>query len=858
MLSHISAPKTTYLKDYTPPDYLIENVDLTFELGETNTTVTAKLKAHRNGEHTKPLVLNGEQLKLINLKLNGKNLSNTDYQVDTEQLVIENVPATFDLEVVTQINPQANTELSGLYYSHNIFCTQCEAEGFRRMTYFLDRPDVLARYTTTIIADKSRYPVLLSNGNLISQQDLSNNRHRVTWQDPFKKPCYLFALVGGDLDCLEDKFITCSGREVKLQIFSDKGEKEKCSHAMDSVKKAMRWDEEKYGREYDLDIFMIVAIQAFNMGAMENKGLNIFNAKYILAKPDTATDTDYEHIMLVVGHEYFHNWTGNRVTCRDWFQLSLKEGLTVFREHQFTADMTSPLVTRIDEVKHLRNFQFIEDAGPLAHPVQPDAYIEINNFYTMTIYEKGAEVIRMMKTFSGADKFRKGMDLYFECNDGKAVTIQDFVKAMEDANSQDLTQFKLWYQQAGTPELDVDGHYDENKKSFTLTVKQSCPATPNQPTKKPFHIPLAMALLDADGKVITNTKKVLELKSEIEVFEFENIASKPVPSLLRDFSAPVKLKTKFTDAELQFLLMHDDDGFNRWDAGQQLAARVILGNKDSSQVMVDAFRHLLNANISDNAFLAELLTLPGEIYLGEQMSVIDVDGIHQARQALRKELTQQLQQDFLNIYRKYDGVAYANDAQSIANRRLKNLCLNYLMLLDNPEITSLCLQQFKQADNMTDVINALNCLVNREGVEREQALSDFYQKWQHDKLVIDKWFAIQAASDLPNTLQQVKQLLQHPAFDIKNPNTVRAVIGSFCQNLFQFHAIGGSGYEFLAEQILVLDKLNPQIAARLLTPMTQWHRYDQKRQILQKAQLERILKAPNISKDVYEITAKSL
>lgn len=858
MLSHISAPKTTYLKDYTPPDYLIDSADLTFELDEVNTTVTAKLKVLRNGEHTKPLVLNGEQLKLINLKLNGVNLSNTDYQVDTEQLVIENVPAEFDLEVVTQINPQANTELSGLYYSHNIFCTQCEAEGFRRITYFLDRPDVLARYTTTIIADKTRYPILLSNGNLISQQELSNNRHQVIWQDPFKKPCYLFALVGGDLDCLEDEFITRSGRKVKLQIFSDKGEKEKCSHAMDSVKKAMRWDEEKYGREYDLDIFMIVAIQAFNMGAMENKGLNIFNAKYILAKPDTATDTDYEHIMLVVGHEYFHNWTGNRVTCRDWFQLSLKEGLTVFREHQFTADMTSPLVTRIDEVKHLRNFQFIEDAGPLAHPVQPDAYIEINNFYTMTIYEKGAEVIRMMKTLLGADKFRKGMDLYFERNDGKAVTIQDFVKAMEDANSQDLTQFKLWYQQAGTPELDVDGRYDENKKLFTLTVKQSCPATPNQPSKKPFHIPLAMALLDADGKVITNTEKVLELKSEIEVFEFENIANKPVPSLLRDFSAPVKLKAKFTDADLQFLLMHDDDGFNRWDAGQQLAARIILGNKDSSQVIVDAFRHLLNDNISDHAFLAELLILPGEIYLGEQMSVIDVDGIHQARQALRKELAQQLQQEFLTIYKKYAGVAYANDAQSIANRRLKNLCLSYLMLLNNPEITALCLQQFKQADNMTDVISALNCLVNREGVEREQALSDFYQKWQRDKLVIDKWFAIQAASDLPNTLQQVKQLLQHPAFDIKNPNTARAVIGSFCQNLFQFHAVDGSGYEFLAEQILVLDKLNPQIAARLLTPMTQWHRYDQKRQTLQKAQLERIVKTPNISKDVYEIAAKSL
>lgn len=858
MPNHISAPKTTYLKDYASPDYLIETVDLIFDLDETNTTVTSKLKLLRNGNHAKPLVLNGEALKLLHVKLNEKNLSATDYQVDAEKLVIAQVPAEFSLEIVTQINPQANTELSGLYYTHNIFCTQCEAEGFRRITYFLDRPDVLARYTTTIIADKTRYPVLLSNGNLISQQELSDNRHQVTWQDPFKKPCYLFALVGGDLDCLQDEFITRSGRKVTLKIFSDKGESEKCLHAMDSIKKSMRWDEEKYGREYDLDIFMIVAIHAFNMGAMENKGLNIFNAKYILAKQDTATDIDYEHILLVVGHEYFHNWTGNRVTCRDWFQLSLKEGLTVFREHQFTADMTSALVARIDEVKHLRNSQFVEDAGPLAHPVQPDSYIEINNFYTMTIYEKGAEVIRMMKILLGETMFRKGMDLYFERNDGKAVTIQDFVKAMEDASGRDLAQFKLWYQQSGTPELNVDGNYDQDKKIFTLTVKQSCPPTPNQSTKKPFHMPLAMALLDTNGNVVADTNKVLELKNEIEVFEFKNIAQKPIPSLLRDFSAPVKLKIALSDTELQFLLMHDDDGFNRWDAGQQLAARVILENKNYSMI-VDAFNKLANEKTDDRAFVAELLTLPGETYLGEQMSVIDVDYIHQARQSLRKELAKQLKPVFLNIYNKYKNAVYANDKQSIANRRLKNVCLSYLMLLGKSEIHALCLQQFKQADNMTDVIAALACLVNGENVEREQVLNDFYQKWRHDQLVIDKWFAVQATAELPNTLQQVKKLLQHPAFNIKNPNNVRAVIGSFCHNnLVQFHAIDGSGYEFLADQVLVLDKINPQIAARLLTPMTQWHRYDQQRQNLQRAQLERIVKTKNISKDVYEIAAKSL
>lgn len=856
MLDNISAPKTTYLKDYTAPDYLIETVDLVFDLGEASTTVTSKLKITRNlatESHKKPLVLNGEALQLIRLKLDEKILSANDYQINPEQLVLTELPDEFNLEVVTQINPQANTELSGLYYTDNIFCTQCEAEGFRRITYFLDRPDVLARYTTTIIADKTRFPILLSNGNLISQQELPNNRHQVTWQDPFKKPCYLFALVAGDLDCLDDEFITSSGRKVALKIFSDKGDSVKCTHAMDAIKKSMRWDEEKYGREYDLDIFMIVAIHAFNMGAMENKGLNVFNAKYILAKPDTATDTDYQNILAVVGHEYFHNWTGNRVTCRDWFQLSLKEGLTVLREHEFTADMTSALVARIDNVNHLRAAQFTEDAGPLAHPVQPDAYMEINNFYTMTIYEKGAEVIRMMKILLGNVLFRKGMDLYFTRHDGQAVTIQDFAKAMEDASGRDLTQFKLWYKQAGTPELIIDTNYDQDKKTFTLKIKQSCPATPNQPVKKPFHIPLAMALLDASGKILPGTQKVLELKQEVEEFEFENIAQKPVPSLLRDFSAPVKLKINYSDEELQFLLMHDDDGVNRWDAGQQLAARVILnaiGNNNFAGIS-DVFKQLLTGNLKDKAFVAELLTLPSEVYLGEQMPVIDIDGIHQARKALRKELAKQLRQEFLN--------AYASDVKSVGDRRLKNVCLSYLMLLEDQTIYELCLQQFKQAENMTDAISALSLLANIEGPLGEQALADFYQKWQRDSLVIDKWLVVQSCSELPGALQRVKKLLLHPAFDIKNPNKVRSLIGGFCHNnLVQFHAVDGSGYEFLADQVLVLDKLNPQIAARLLTPLTQWHRYDERRQNLQRAQLERIVKTTDISKDVFEIAAKSL
>lgn len=858
MLDNIAAPKTIYLKDYAAPDYLIETVDLVFELEETGTIVTSILKVARNGSHQRPLLLNGEQLQLLSVKVNAEKLSPEAYQLTADHLTLDNLPAEFTLEIVTQINPQANTALSGLYFTDKVFCTQCEAEGFRRITYFLDRPDVLARYTTTIIADQQRYPVLLSNGNLIAQQTLPNNRHQVTWQDPFKKPCYLFALVAGDLDCLEDQFTTASGRQVALKIFSDKGDSDKCTHAMEAVKKSMRWDEETYGREYDLDIFMIVAIHSFNMGAMENKGLNIFNAKYILAKPDTATDMDYQNVLAVVGHEYFHNWTGNRVTCRDWFQLSLKEGLTVLREHEFTAAMTSPLVARIENVKHLRAAQFPEDAGPLAHPIQPDAYIEINNFYTMTIYEKGAEVIRMMKTLLGKDLFRKGMDLYFERHDGDAVTIQDFAQAMEDASGRDLTQFKLWYKQAGTPELTVTTDYDQTKQVFTLKIQQACPATPNQAKKKPFHIPVGMALLDAQGKTFPGTAKILELKNEIEVFEFANIPQKPVPSLLRDFSAAVKLKINYSDAELQFLLMHDGDGFNRWNAGQQLAMEILLNNKPAT-LLIDAWRQLLQMGVHDNAFLAELLTLPSEVYLGEQMAVIDIDAIHHARQTLRKEIAKQLQQEFLDIYKQYSGFIYTNDAQSISNRRLKNVCLSYLLCLQEPMMDALALQQFQQTDNMTDAISALSLLVNRDAPSTETVLKMFYQKWQSDNLVIDKWLAVQACSELPGTLQRVKTLMQHSAFTIKNPNKVRSLIGSFCMNnLVQFHALDGSGYAFLAEQVLVLDKLNPQIAARLLTPLTQWRRYDAKRQNLQRTQLEQIAKTVGISKDVYEIAAKSL
>lgn len=877
-MSMHTAPKTTYLKDYTVPDFLIETVDLTFELGEDVTKVCSRLLITQNPAKKAPpraLVLNGEQLELVSIKLDEQELMPPDYQLDSEYLTIPNVPTRFALEVVTHIKPKENTALSGLYVSRGIFCTQCEAEGFRRITYFLDRPDVLASYTTTIIADKDRYPVLLSNGNPIKRGELTDNRHWITWQDPFKKPCYLFALVAGNLECLEDEFNTHTGRKVMLRIFSEQGQRDKCLHAMECLKKAMRWDEEAYGCEYDLDIFMIAVINDFNMGAMENKGLNIFNSKYILANPQTATDTDYENILSVVGHEYFHNWTGDRVTCRDWFQLSLKEGLTVFREQQFTAKMLSPLVTRIQEVKRLRQAQFTEDAGPLAHPVQPDSYIEINNFYTMTIYEKGAEVIRMMKKLLGADHFLQGMDLYFSRFDGQAATIHDFVKAMEDASGHDLTQFKLWYHQAGTPELRVTSDYDAAAKTYTLTVEQHCPPTPGQPEKKPLLFPFKMGLLGRSGKEIllqlegenpsrAKVYRILHLKNKVEVLKFVNVQEKPVPSMLRKLSAPMILKYDYTDEELCFLLKHDTDGYNRWDAGQQLAYRFILklieNPNTDIKMIVDVYRDILEHDHHDKSFIAELLTLPSEVYIGEQMPVIDVDGIYKARLFLRKQLAQQLQQQFLAHYHDHAFVRpYSNDRESIGRRRLQNVCLSYLMLLGDAEILKHCMRQFENADNMTDVLGALNTLVDIDCAERKYALDEFYRKWQHDSLVMDKWLAIQARSELPDNLSRVKALMQNPAFDIKNPNKIRSLIGVFCHdNIVQFHDKSGAGYEFLTEQVLKLDPLNPQVAARLLEPMTHWQRYDAARQQLMRNCLERIVKTEGLSKDTYEIAAKSL
>jgi len=876
------APKTIYLRDYTPPDYLIEQVELRFELGEESTLVHSRLHVARNHVPTagspRPLVLDGQQLQLLGLRLDGAELTPDRYEVEPERLTLFVVPERFELEVLTRICPQDNTSLEGLYQSSGNFCTQCEAEGFRKITYFLDRPDVMAVYTTTLTAAKARYPVLLANGNLIASGELRDGRHWATWRDPFKKPCYLFALVAGHLQRIEDTFTTRSGRQVALHLYVEPQNIDQCGHAMASLKKAMAWDEEVFGREYDLDIYMIVAVGDFNMGAMENKGLNIFNTKYVLARPETATDADYQGIEGVIGHEYFHNWTGNRITCRDWFQLSLKEGLTVFRDQEFSADMNSRAVKRIGDVRVLRSAQFPQDAGPMAHPVRPESFIEINNFYTVTVYSKGAEVVRMLRNLLGKEGFRRGMDRYFERHDGQAVTTDDFVKAMEDANGIDLGQFRLWYSQAGTPELHVSGDYDPAAQTYTLTVRQSCPPTPGQAHKQPFHIPLAMGLLAADGHDLplqlageaapAGTQRVLALREPEHRFTFVNIAGPPMPSLLRGFSAPVKLLQDCSDTDLMFLLAHDSDEFNRWDAGQTLALRTILRlvedrRQSRSWGLSDAFSAAFGQALShpalDPALLDQVLNLPDETYLAEQMEVVDVDGIHAARNFVRQALAQRLRDRFLAVYEANHGREYRNDAAAIGRRSLKNRCLDYLMQLEEPFTLELCLRQYRGADNMSDELSALNLLTNRACPERAEALADFYRRWRHDALVLDKWFALQAMSQLPDTLTEVKALLHHPDFSIKNPNKVRALIGAFCQsNPVHFHAADGSGYGFLAGQVVTLNELNPQIAARMLNPFTRWRKYDPNRQALMQAELERIRQTPALSPDVYEIVVKSL
>ena len=872
-------PKAIYLKDYRVPDFLIDRVELHVQLAEEETLVSSTLGMRRNpdaADRSAPLRLDGEGLELRSLALDGEPLPAAGYATDPQGLTVHQVPTQFTLHSQVAIKPQENTALEGLYKSGSMFCTQCEAEGFRKITWFLDRPDVMARFTTVIEADRERYPVLLSNGNPVLREDLPNGRQRVRWEDPFPKPCYLFALVAGDLRHIEDSYTTASGREVTLRIYVEAENIAKCDHAMFSLKQAMAWDEQRYGREYDLGIYMIVAVNDFNMGAMENKGLNIFNSKFVLASPESATDQDFQGVEGVIAHEYFHNWTGNRITCRDWFQLSLKEGLTVFRDQEFSADMGSRAVKRIEDVRLLRAHQFAEDAGPMTHPVRPDSYIEINNFYTVTVYEKGAEVVRMQHLLLGPEAYRRATDLYFERFDGQAVTTDDFVSCMAEAGGRNLHQFKLWYSQAGTPELWVSDSYDAESQRYTLEARQSCPATPGQEVKQPLHIPIAVGLLEEQGRDLplglqqdagsaVATTRLLELRDEQARFEFDAVPCRPVPSLLRGFSAPVKLHYDYSDRQLMFLMAHDSDGFTRWDAAQTLSQRILLRRIDDPeqpvpQGFIDAFRKALLDGSADQALLAEILTLPSESYLGDQMREVEVDAIHDARETLKKILAETLYDDLNKIYAaSRETGSYRPQAADIGRRRLKNLCLGYLMQLDDEAGRQLCLDQYQAAHNMTDTIVALGLLAASEAPRRAQALEDFYQRWKDDALVLDKWFTVQAMSPRQDTLQRMQALTGHAAFSITNPNRVRSLVGAFCSgNPVRFHDPSGAGYRFLAERVLELDPLNPQVAARMLRIMSRWRRYDPARRELMRAQLERVLAAKTLSRDVYEIASKSL
>lgn len=875
-------PTTTYLNDYTPPPYLVDHVVLHFKLSEQLTEVYSKLTLKRNpasaAAHQR-LVLNGEQMELKSVKLDGTPLKPEQYHLDAESLAIDGVPEQFQIELVTEIRPAENTTLEGLYLSSGNFCTQCEAEGFRRITYFLDRPDVMATYTTTLQADKTRHPVLLSNGNLVDSGELGDNQHFARWHDPFPKPCYLFALVAGNLVNIEDYYETHTGRKVMLQIYVQAHNVDRCAHAMVSLKKAMRWDEETFGLEYDLSRYMIVAVDDFNMGAMENKGLNVFNSKYVLAKPDTATDDDYAGIEGVIAHEYFHNWTGNRVTCRDWFQLSLKEGLTVFRDQEFTADMSSRPVKRIHDVRLLRVHQFPEDSGPMAHPVRPQSYMEINNFYTATVYEKGAEVVRMYQTLLGREGFRKGMDLYFRRHDGQAVTTDDFAAAMADANQVDLTQFKRWYDQAGTPELVITGHWEERAQSYTLEVTQRCEPSPGQAVKAPFHIPLKLGLLASDGRDIplrlegdsatSKEGRVLELRAERECFKFLDVPEQPVVSLLREFSAPVSVRYKVPQEELAFLMANDGDSFSRWEASQKYAINMLKTLIEYYQTsrelripkhFVRPFFDLLSHSQLDKALIAEIFTLPPETYLAELADVIDVEAIHAAREALRYSLAVNLETELLQAYQTNTHTgAYAYNAGDAGRRRLKNLCLNYLTALDRPRYIALAMEQFRKANNMTDSIGALGALIDCNCPEREEALDIFHNRWQRNTLVMDKWFFLQAISSAKDSLDRVKRLTEHPLFSFRNPNKVRALIGNFARgNPTHFHRLDGDGYGFVADTVLRIDPLNPQVAAALIKVFCHWEKYAEPRRTLMQAQLKRVVETQGISRDVYEIASKSL
>lgn len=872
-------PRTIYLEDYRVSNYLIDRTELCFLLGDEFTTVTTKLHVRRNPDcvelSAEALVLDGSaSLQLLSIAVDGRVLNESGYRRDEDTLTLWGLSERAFIETTVQIKPQLNTSLNGLYQSRGMYCTQCEAQGFRQITFYLDRPDIMSEFSTRIVADEQRYPVLLSNGNCIAKESLDDGQHAVTWHDPFVKPAYLFALVAGTLAVIEDIFVTCSGRTIALKIYVEDKDKDKCAHAMTSLKKSMRWDEQVYGREYDLDIFMIVAVDDFNMGAMENKGLNIFNTAAVLANQATTMDATFQNIEAIVAHEYFHNWSGNRVTCRDWFQLSLKEGFTVFRDAQFSADMNSPIVKRIQDVSFLRTHQFAEDGGPMSHPVQPDAYMEINNFYTVTIYEKGAELIGMLHSMLGVETFRQASDLYFERHDGQAVTIEDFVVAMEDASGRDLQQFRRWYKQSGTPRVDVKSVYSKSRRELTLTFQQACPATPGQVEKAPFQIPIRCGLIDAKGMpVALNTagdeELVVELTEETHQLVIDNVEAGAVPSLLRGFSAPVKLNYAYTSDELAHLMAHDSDGFNRWDAGQQLAIHILNEQTENSRAarplqlggtLVETYRQLLSSTDVDAGMIALMLQLPSEALLHENADEVYPLAIHDAREFVKLTLAAMLKEPLFDLYQRHNQrQVYAPDAQQIGSRSIKNAALDYLMLTEVG--VELAWQQFCDANNMTDQAAALRALVScsASGDLATRALAQFEKQWRDETLVINLWLQIQATDQRRGTLKRVENLLTNDHFSLKNPNKVRSLIGAYCSaNLVNFHAVSGEGYAFLADYVMQLNGINPQIAARLVTPLTRWRKYAQSHGQLMHGALQQVADHPGLAKDVHEIVVKSL
>ncbi len=863
------APQAKYRKDYQAPSHTITDIDLTFDLYDNDTIVTALSKVVQKGEST-TLELDGEGLELRSVKVNGEDWAH--HEVKEASLVLSDLPAEFELEIITKIDPEANTALEGLYKSGGAFCTQCEAEGFRRITYYLDRPDVLAKYTTKVIADKATYPYLLSNGNRIAQGEAENGRHWVQWQDPHPKPAYLFALVAGDFDVLRDKYTTMSGRNVDLEIFVDKGNLDRAGHAMTSLINSMKWDEERFGLEYDLDIYMIVAVDFFNMGAMENKGLNIFNSKFVLANDQTATDRDYLGIEAVIGHEYFHNWTGNRVTCRDWFQLSLKEGLTVFRDQEFSSDLGSRAVNRIDNVRIIRGPQFAEDASPMSHPIRPDKVIEMNNFYTLTVYEKGSEVIRMYHTLLGEEGFQKGMKLYFERHDGTAATCEDFVSAMEDATGVDLKQFRLWYSQSGTPTLRVNSEYNAEAKTYALTVEQFTEATQDQAEKQALHIPFDIELYDSKGQVIPliingeSVHNVLDIKQDKQTFVFENVVEQPVPSLLREFSAPVKLEYDYSDAELIFLMKHATNDFARWDASQMLLAKYIRQNVNNVQTgsevqlsedLIDAFRGVLLDENLEPAFIAQVFSLPSINEITGWYKQIDVDAVDTVLNSITVSLSAALEDELSATYHTLKQAEYTIDHAAIGKRALRNQCLQFLAHTDKGN--TLVKAQYEAANNMTDTIAAMSAANSAQLECREELMADYSDKWKHDGLVMDKWFALQGTNPEEDALEKVKATMNHEAFSLKNPNRTRSLIGSFlAANPVRFHDKSGSGYQFAGEILRQLNDSNPQVASRMIDPLLKFRKYDEARQAMIRAELEKLKAMDNLAKDLFEKVTKAL